>query len=418
MNKIEESPFTGKFYFERIAGSVKNKSVVEQTLEEKAGAQFATKVLQEIENPKISRSRILYCGEDPLGAIVFNSDITPEDKVLNIGKALCIRQIIVIGKGEKDQNLVYQKLIEKAVQKAQELKAQHLYLLADNDDHQAIHLCKNNGFTEMFLQNIDNSQQLLIKNFNQNPPKIARIDKTETENNNNLYGARSGFVNFKRGRHGQIQPHSNVLENRPKRKNRQNHDNLHTENNNNLYGARSGFVNFERGGHGQIEPHSNVLENRPKRKNREEHDNLQNEQVKRPKQESLKITNEFTSRQQQPSSKMHTCTLKKIYIDQILSGKKTVEGRINSGMFLKIKEGNSIKFFCGHGNFYREVICKVTKIEKFESFEEMLKKVGYQNCLPECTSLNQAASEYSKIPQYSKKASQYGVLALHIQKME
>lgn len=114
---------------------------------------------------------------------------------------------------------------------------------------------------------------------------------------------------------------------------------------------------------------------------------------------------------------MHTCTLKKIYLDQILSGQKEVEGRINSGMFAKMHENESIKFFCGNRSNYIEVICKIKKIENFSSFREMLQSVGYEKCLPTCTSLDQAAQEYSKIPNYDNKAREYGVLALHIEKI-
>lgn len=345
----EKSPLSGKFHFKRIADSEENKRVVYQALKEKVNILFASDILKDIENPNISRSRILFCDDAPIGAILFNSSITEENEDLNIKKGLGIREIIVIGKGESDKELVYKKLIEKAVQKAQESKAECLYLLTDDSNQETISLFKHTGFTEVFLKGTNYTEQLVIKNFMQDQPKTEEINKTEIENNSNAKG---------------------VFENRPKRKTS---DQSKMENNDN--------------------------------------------RVKRLKQEPSKIANEFAPKQQQRSSKMHTCTLKKIYLDQILSGKKTVEGRINSGMFLRIKEGDSIKFFCGSNNYYTKVICKVTKIEKFASFEAMLNQVGYQNCLPECYSLYQAANEYSKIPHYTDKARQNGVLALHIEKV-
>lgn len=100
----------------------------------------------------------------------------------------------------------------------------------------------------------------------------------------------------------------------------------------------------------------------------------------------------------------------KKYFDYIRSGRKTVEGRINSGMFLRIKQGEHIIFF----NQSDKVTCLVTKINSYDSFAEMLTKEGVTSCLPDVTSLGAGIQIYEKIPGYKEKAAQYGVLAIHI----
>lgn len=106
-------------------------------------------------------------------------------------------------------------------------------------------------------------------------------------------------------------------------------------------------------------------------------------------------------------------TLKKIYIDQIRSGKKTVEGRIDKGMFQQFREGDRVRFFAGQ----EEVICKIIKITKYKSFPDMLKEEGFKACLPESPTFEQACREYDVIPNYTSMSKEHGVLGIKIQKI-
>lgn len=112
----------------------------------------------------------------------------------------------------------------------------------------------------------------------------------------------------------------------------------------------------------------------------------------------------------------HSVTLRKKYIHQIRSGQKTIEGRINSGMMLKMKPGDEVRFFYMHNKF-DDVVCKITKIEKFVSFAEMLEACGYKNCITDVRSLREAIDLYASIPKYPEKAARFGVLAIHIQSL-
>jgi len=113
-----------------------------------------------------------------------------------------------------------------------------------------------------------------------------------------------------------------------------------------------------------------------------------------------------------PVSKHLEATLKNPYVGQIRSGAKTIEGRINSGMFRPVKKGDSIRFF----NQSSDVTCLVSRVSRYPSFKAMLEKEGYKKCLPAARSLEQAVGEYDRIPSYPERARKNGVLALELEK--
>ena len=103
-------------------------------------------------------------------------------------------------------------------------------------------------------------------------------------------------------------------------------------------------------------------------------------------------------------------TLRDQYLQMIKNGTKTVEGRINSGMFKGMPVGQMVCFF-SHRD---EVCCMVTKKVAYSSFAELLKREGYQKCVPDQCTLDQAIALYRNIPGYALKEKQHGVLALHV----
>lgn len=105
-------------------------------------------------------------------------------------------------------------------------------------------------------------------------------------------------------------------------------------------------------------------------------------------------------------------TLKDLYIRQILSGKKTVEGRIFSGMFKNINTGRILEFFSSNSS----VRCEVKGVRVYPSFSAMLEKEGYQNCVNEARSFDEALHIYESISGYKDRARQFGVVAIHIEK--
>lgn len=115
-------------------------------------------------------------------------------------------------------------------------------------------------------------------------------------------------------------------------------------------------------------------------------------------------------RSQQSGVITHDITLRNEYINLIKSGAKTVEGRISSGMMLKFKQGERLKFYAGAN----QVVCEIVGIKRYQGFKEMLQGEGYKKCLPNVTSLDAAVAVYHNIPSYQQRASQSGVLAIEI----
>lgn len=109
-------------------------------------------------------------------------------------------------------------------------------------------------------------------------------------------------------------------------------------------------------------------------------------------------------------------TLRKIYIHAIRDGRKTVEGRVNGGMFKNLSVGRTMRFFY-FANTQDDVVCRVVRINQYPSFRKMVEMEDYRACVPEATSVDHAALLYERIPGYAEKAQQHGVLAIHIEKI-
>jgi ASC-1-like (ASCH) protein len=115
-----------------------------------------------------------------------------------------------------------------------------------------------------------------------------------------------------------------------------------------------------------------------------------------------------------PTGKRHELTLKRMYVHQIRGGGKTVEGRINSGVILRYRAGDQIRFFYQQ-NRSDDVTCLITDIRKYRGFKEMLETEGFKKCLTDVRSLEDAVRVYNQIPGYSERAARSGVVALHLE---
>jgi len=111
--------------------------------------------------------------------------------------------------------------------------------------------------------------------------------------------------------------------------------------------------------------------------------------------------------------KMKQCTLKKQYIHMIQDGRKTVEGRINSGMFKSYKKDDLVRFFYMQ-NQQDDVTCKIEDAVPYRSFEEMLENEGVGCCIPGIYKVSEGVRLYHQIPGYEQKAKQHGVVAFKL----
>jgi len=102
-----------------------------------------------------------------------------------------------------------------------------------------------------------------------------------------------------------------------------------------------------------------------------------------------------------------TFGLKQPWFDYIKNGSKTVEGRLNKGIFSKLKVGDNIIFI---SNKKLNIKTTITYIKKYPNFETMLKSETLEKVLPSVNNINEGVDIYHKYYS-SADESKYGVLA-------
>lgn len=111
------------------------------------------------------------------------------------------------------------------------------------------------------------------------------------------------------------------------------------------------------------------------------------------------------------NSRKFDITLQQPWLDHITSGKKTVEGRLNKGVFKIINIGDTVKWFSKRDG--KSANTKITKKVIYPSFQEMLEGEGLLRVLPGIKSIEEGVSIYRKF--YSEEdEKQYGVIAFTI----
>ena len=71
------------------------------------------------------------------------------------------------------------------------------------------------------------------------------------------------------------------------------------------------------------------------------------------------MTNKERFNNQEMQKVIPEINMKRKYLQQIISGEKTTEGRINSGPFKNVREGDKIKFF-NDGGRYISALCEIS----------------------------------------------------------
>ena len=105
-------------------------------------------------------------------------------------------------------------------------------------------------------------------------------------------------------------------------------------------------------------------------------------------------------------------TLKEPWFTYIKEGKKTVEGRLNKGLFKHLKKGDIILF----KNGYDKVKVKMTGKEVYPSFEAMLNKEKLEKVLPNVNSVTEGINVYRQY--YTEDMEkQNGVVAIRFNRI-
>ncbi len=99
------------------------------------------------------------------------------------------------------------------------------------------------------------------------------------------------------------------------------------------------------------------------------------------------------------------------YYSYIISGEKTVEGRLNKGKFATIEERDVVLL----GK--KKIKFLVVKKTLYDTFEQMINSEGINNVIPDKDCVNDAVNIYYKF--YTpKQENKFGVLAIKIKKIE
>ncbi len=108
-------------------------------------------------------------------------------------------------------------------------------------------------------------------------------------------------------------------------------------------------------------------------------------------------------------------------LDEIIAGRKTIEGRLNRGKFAEYKPGDIVKLRRDirqpdgtlHDGEPDAARVRIVVVRHYESFLDMTKAEGFQKVIPFASSAQAAADEYNKYYSAEDQAK-YGVLAVEI----
>lgn len=112
--------------------------------------------------------------------------------------------------------------------------------------------------------------------------------------------------------------------------------------------------------------------------------------------------------------KIHTMGLQRKYFDQIRNGQKIYEGRLYDEKRRLIEIGDIIEFTCEGESFQR----MVSQIILADTFALGLWSVGYELCIPDAKSLDEAVDVYMSIPSYARDESKYHVVFFKLDLIE
>ena len=109
-------------------------------------------------------------------------------------------------------------------------------------------------------------------------------------------------------------------------------------------------------------------------------------------------------------------------LDDIIAGRKTIEGRLKRGKFAEYRVGDIIKLRRDlrdengrlHDGEPDQARVKIVGIREYPDFLSMCQSEGYERVIPYARSAEEAAEEYNKF-YLANDQMQYGVIAIEVQ---
>lgn len=113
----------------------------------------------------------------------------------------------------------------------------------------------------------------------------------------------------------------------------------------------------------------------------------------------------------------HVMNLNPNPFNMIKNGEKTIELRLNDEKRQKLSAGDEIEFVNNTDNNLK-LHCKILKIHKFKSFEELYSKLPLDKCGYTNEELRNAKASDMDIYYSKEDQGKYGVLGIEIKVME
>ncbi len=101
--------------------------------------------------------------------------------------------------------------------------------------------------------------------------------------------------------------------------------------------------------------------------------------------------------------------LREPYFSDILSGQKTIEGRIAKPYLRNLEIGSELRFIRNDEN---DIVTKVQSLHVYGTFYDMLMEENMELLLPRCSSADQGVEIYESLPKFRQQASKFGVIAI------
>jgi ASC-1-like (ASCH) protein len=110
---------------------------------------------------------------------------------------------------------------------------------------------------------------------------------------------------------------------------------------------------------------------------------------------------------------METEHLSEPWFSLISLGLKTVEGRLNDGIFQALQIGDSLTFYNDDFSFKRFVTIEITEKNFYSTFKDYLETESLERCLPSIEDISKGILVYRKYYSESEEKDK-GVVALKI----
>lgn len=110
---------------------------------------------------------------------------------------------------------------------------------------------------------------------------------------------------------------------------------------------------------------------------------------------------------------IYSKNLSEPWFSYVLSGKKTIEGRVNRGDYANMCVGDKIWFTNTSAGYERKIKTTIDSIATYTTLEEYLLEEGLSNCLPDVSNISDGVSIYNNI--YKNDTIElYGIKAFRI----